>query len=74
MVTPTVVELHAERVCVVCGRRLVGRRPHALTCGDACRTEAKRLRAILAGDPGALWPSIAARLAARGDRAAALLR
>jgi hypothetical protein len=30
--------------CQVCGKPLVGYRPHAITCGDRCRTALKRQR------------------------------
>jgi hypothetical protein len=58
----------------VCGGSMAGRRAHALTCSDACRKEAERLRAILAGEAAAPYPSIRARLSARGRRSASLLR
>ena len=35
--------------CPVCGSSLVGRRSDSVTCSPACRREASRLRAVLAG-------------------------
>jgi hypothetical protein len=35
--------------CIVCGRTLAGRHADARTCSAACRREASRFRAVLAG-------------------------
>lgn len=35
--------------CPVCGASLEGRRKQSKTCSSACRREASRLRAVLAG-------------------------
>jgi hypothetical protein len=40
---------HAMRRCPVCGVSLAGRHPDARTCSAACRREAGRFRAVLAG-------------------------
>ncbi len=56
------------RACVVCGSSLSGRRRQAIHCSGACRAEAARLRAILAGSPGTPYLSVAERLAARRKR------
>jgi len=37
------------RRCPVCGSSLIGRRSDCVTCSPACRREASRLRAVLAG-------------------------
>ena len=41
----------AVRVCAVCGAAIDGHRADARYCGAACRREAARLRALLAGVP-----------------------
>jgi len=57
------------RVCVVCGRGMEGRRRGALCCGPACRRERDRLLAILSGQGGEAYESVAARVAAAHNRA-----
>jgi len=57
-----------NRVCVVCGQTLRGRRADALHCSGACRAEAARLTAILSAAPGQRYRSLAERLAARRKR------
>ena len=41
----------SDRLCVLCGTPLNGQRPDARHCGEACRREASRIRAVLAGEP-----------------------
>lgn len=57
-----------ERVCVVCGASLKGRRSDARHCSGACRAEASRLRAMLRGAEQADFDSIARRMARRRRR------
>jgi hypothetical protein len=57
-----------ERVCVVCGGSMVGKRSDALHCSPPCRAEAGRLRAILKGAPGQRYRSVEERLEARQRR------
>jgi hypothetical protein len=53
-----------ERVCVVCGLSLIGRRPDARHCSPACRVEAHRIRAILSGSYSGPYRSVKERLEA----------
>lgn len=57
-----------ERVCVVCGASLRGRRSDARHCSGACRAEASRLRAILRGAESADFASVSQRLKRRRKR------
>jgi hypothetical protein len=54
---PTVI-----RVCSLCGQRLVGQRPHARFCSNACKVEAGRIRAILSPENPEPYASVAERL------------
>jgi hypothetical protein len=58
-----------ERVCVMCGVPLVGRRADALHCSPGCRREASRLRAILSGSGSGPYGSIAQKLGVARKRA-----
>lgn len=53
-----------ERVCVVCGGSLAGRSEATRHCSAACRVEASRIRAILAGNYSGPYRSIRERLEA----------
>jgi hypothetical protein len=50
--------------CVVCGASLVAHRPHARHCSGACRAEASRIKAILAGNYSGKYVSLAGRFQA----------
>jgi hypothetical protein len=52
------------RVCALCGQPLVGQRPHARFCSNACKVEAGRLRAILSASNSEPYASVAERLEA----------
>jgi hypothetical protein len=62
--SPSRTEKVPERVCVVCGTSLSAHRPHARHCSGACRAEASRIRAILAGQYSGQYISLAARFQA----------
>jgi hypothetical protein len=53
-----------ERVCLLCGTGLAGRRPQARFCGPACRVEAHRISAILRGNYTGPYRSVRERLEA----------
>lgn len=53
-----------RRVCVVCGASLAGRSEASRHCSAACRVEASRLRAILAGNCSGPYASVRERLEA----------
>lgn len=53
-----------ERICVVCGGSLKGRRKDARCCSASCRAEQSRIRAIIDGTYGP-YRSLAERLAKR---------
>lgn len=59
-----------ERVCVVCGGSLDGKRKDALCCSGPCRAERGRLLAILEGREGGPYACVVARLEALHNRAA----
>jgi hypothetical protein len=54
----------SERVCCVCGTSLAAHRPHARHCSGACRAEASRIKAILAGKYSGRYISLAERFQA----------
>ena len=56
-----------ERVCVVCGASLSAHRPHARHCSGACRAEASRIKAILAGKYTGPYVSLSSRFRALRD-------
>src|SRR4051794_28447603 len=58
-----------ERVCVVCGASLDGRRPHALTDSERCARERRRLLAILDGRGAPPYRSVRARVGAANNPA-----
>lgn len=58
-----------ERVCVVCGRSMDGKRKDALCCSGPCRAERGRLLAILEGRDGGPYAFVVARLDALANRA-----
>jgi hypothetical protein len=58
-----------ERVCVVCGVSLDGRRSGALHCSPGCRREASRLRAILSGSGSGPYGSVMEKLGVARKRA-----
>lgn len=58
----------SDRVCVVCGASIAGRRSDARHCSGACRAESSRLRAILRGAERADYDSLARRLERRRKR------
>lgn len=53
-----------KRVCVVCGGSLAGRSEATRHCSAACRVEASRLRAILAGNYSGPYASVRERMEA----------
>ena len=55
--------------CRVCGASLEGRRSQTLTCSSACRREAARVRAILAGSEADGYSTLAEYQARRRNRA-----
>jgi hypothetical protein len=62
-----------DRICEFCHAPLVGKRADAKYCTSSCRTEASRLRRLLAGSPSGGYANPRARLDAlrkgRGSRA-----
>jgi hypothetical protein len=54
----------AERVCVICGDPIVHRSEATRHCSAACRVEASRIRAILAGNYSGPYRSVRERLEA----------
>ena len=52
----------AERVCVVCGGSLKGRRKDARCCSASCRAEQSRIRTIIDGTYAGPYRSLAERL------------
>jgi len=54
------------RTCAVCGASLEGKRRDAVYCSKGHRTEAWRLRRLLAGRPVGRYATFADRLAAFG--------
>ncbi len=54
----------AARVCVVCGTSLAAHRSQARHCSGACRAEASRIRAILAGKYSGEYVPLAGRFPA----------
>lgn len=62
--SPSRTEKVAERVCVVCGASLSAHRPQARHCSGACRAEASRIRAILAGKYSGPYVSLSSRFQA----------
>ena len=53
-----------ERVCVLCGESLAGKRDDARFCGPKCRVESNRISAILSGKSCSPYKSIKDRIAA----------
>ena|ERR1035441_3641872 len=53
-----------ERVCVLCGESLAGKRDDARFCGPKCRTESHRISAILSGESCSPYRSLKERIAA----------
>ena len=64
----------SERVCVLCGGPLDGQRAQARHCGPACRREAARLRALLAGQEVNGYRCLTDYLASPHKRAKSLWR
>lgn len=58
-----------ERVCVICGASLEGKRQGALCCSGPCRAERGRLLTILDGRESGPYACVVARLDALANRA-----
>jgi hypothetical protein len=63
--SPSRTEKVAERVCLVCGGSLKGRRKDARCCSASCRAEQSRIRAIIDGTYAGPYRSLAERLSKR---------